>query len=178
MLSLHPHSAKLPATEERLVSPSETASQRGGKKENVQSDTLLGQLSLFYPVLVSCTLERTATPEEAERDKIERFYESTISSVKESYPPYVAFCEFSAGQKFKDTKILEIQATYFLAFRCDDRTISETDKRHVLKELAQSAAWPLFRNLFIHVGTQSGEELPMLPNHANLEWRDSEEKTP
>jgi hypothetical protein len=158
------------------VSPRETATQRG-RKESVQSDTSLGQLSLFYPVLVSCTLERTSTPE-AEQDKIERFYESTISSAKEPYPPYIAVCEFSAGQKFENKKILEIQATYFLAFRCDDRSVSETDKRHVLKELAQSAVWPLFRNLFIHVGSQCGVELPMLPNLPNLEWRDSEERTP
>jgi hypothetical protein len=65
---------------------------------------------------------------------------------------------------------LEIQAIYYVAFRYDGGNISEKDKRHVLKELAASAAWPLFRDLFIHVGSQSGEELPLLPNLPKLEW--------
>ena len=109
-----------------------------------------------------------------ERDKIERFYESTISSIKESHAPYVAVCEFSAGQKFKDKKILEIQATYYIAFRYDDGNFSEADKRHLFKELAEAAAWPLFRTLFIHVGSQSAEELPLLPTLPELDWRESE----
>jgi hypothetical protein len=121
-------------------------------------------------------LDRSDTPEEAEADKIERFYESTIRSIKESHEPYIGICEFSAGQKFGDTKLLEIQATYYVAFRYDDGEISETDKRHLLKEVAESAAWPLFRDLFIHIGSQSSEELPLLPNLPKLEWDDSERK--
>lgn len=132
----------------------------------------------MYPVLASCAFDRASTPEEIEDDKIERFYKSTVRSTKESqaHPLYVAICEFSAGQKLKDIKLLEIQATYFIAFRYDDESISDADKRHLWTEMAESTAWPLFRDLFIHVGSQSGEQLPTLPTTPNIKWRDSEVK--
>jgi hypothetical protein len=91
------------------VTPNETANARGGDQNR------FSKLSLGYPILMSCTLERADAPE-VEADKVERFYESTIRNMKDSSAPHIGICEFSAGQKFKDTKVLEIQATYYIFF--------------------------------------------------------------
>jgi hypothetical protein len=85
----------------------------------------------------------------------------------------VVVCEFSAGQKIKDTKILEIRATYFVAF--GGKTIMQVEeKKKLIEQIAGASAWPLFRDLFIHIGSQSGEELPLLPNVPKLRWLELE----
>jgi hypothetical protein len=157
------------------VKPSGSAKQ-GPKNRGPRADTSLEKLTMLYPVLMSCAFDRSTPSEEAKSDQFEKFYESTIRKLKDAFPnQYVAVCEFSAGQRHKDTKILDIQATYVFGFRYEDKDISDTNKRHVLKEIAESSVWPLFRNLFIHIGSQSGEELPLLPNLPTLAWRESEE---
>lgn len=158
-----------------------TAKKRAVAKADAKYGTV-GKVRLLYPVLASCTLNRNDPPEDARNEEVKRFYESTIRAVELSKNPNVAVCEFSAGQTLKDTTILEIQATYFVAFSHEDTSLPDTDKCKLLEEMAEAAAWPLFRDLFIHIGSQSGEELPLLPNVPKLRWlkphEDADETTP
>ena len=129
------------------------------------------RFKLFYPVLAECGFERNNPPEDAsEDDKTERFYDSTMEVPEEQGGTVnVVICEFSAGQKIKETRILEIRATYFVGLECTDLG-SEDEKRAALQQLVAASAWPMFRDLFIHIGSQSGEELPLLPNSPKLRW--------
>jgi hypothetical protein len=129
------------------------------------------KFKLYYPVLAECAFERNNPPEDvSDDDKVERFYDSTLempgdqtSAVK------TVICEFSAGQKVKETKVIEIRATYFVGLSCADLK-SDSERKAALQQVAAASAWPMFRDLFIHIGSQSGEELPLLPNIPKLRW--------
>ena len=130
-----------------------------------------GPFELFYPVLANCSLDRTPKPEGSEDADAERFYDAVIHPMDFSKAgDDIAVCEFSAGQKVKDVRVLEISATYFVGFRLAD---SGTDaiKTALVEQVVSAAAWPMFRDLFIHIGSQSGEELPLLPNVPMLRWQ-------
>jgi hypothetical protein len=88
----------------------------------------------------------------------------------------VAICEFTAGQKINDKKTLEFNATYFVGFESGDGDMAEDARREFVEELVSANAWPMFRDLFIHMGSQTGEELPLLPNVPTLRWMNSEEE--
>jgi hypothetical protein len=125
---------------------------------------------LYYPVLAECELERASRPEGTSEDKEpERFYDCTLEMSETGTNMSVAVCEFSAGQKIEETKILEIRATYFIGLRIAELK-TEAEKKSALRELVSAAAWPMFRDLFIHIGSQSGEELPLLPSSPKLRW--------
>jgi hypothetical protein len=134
---------------------------------------LIGQLKLYYPVLFSCSLERK--PEGDGKRAAERFYDCALSlQTDDDEDLNVAICEFSAGQKSKDVKIIEIKAVYLIAYSDDGLSNEQlAEKKSFLKELAEISAWPLFRDLFIHAGSQSGAELPLLPNVPKIRWVDS-----
>lgn len=129
------------------------------------------KFKLYYPVLAECTFERNNPPEDvSEEDKVERFYDSTLEMPGEQSSAVKAvICQFSAGQKVKETKIIEIRATYFVGLACADLK-SDSERKAALQQVAAASAWPMFRDLFIHIGSQSGEELPLLPNTPKLRW--------
>lgn len=131
----------------------------------------VGKLRLFYPVLGSCMLDRNDPPAKINDAKPERFYDAAIRLiVRPADSLNIGMCEFSAGQKVKDKIILQIDATYFIAFDIGKTIVQDSDKRNLAEEMASASAWPLFRDLFIHIGSQSGEELPLLPNIPKLRW--------
>lgn len=131
----------------------------------------VGKLKLFYPVLGSCILDRNDSPEKVNEAKPERFYDAAIHLIVRPVDSLnVGVCEFSAGQKIKGKIILQIDATYFIAFDIGKTIIQDRDKKNLVEEMASTSAWPLFRDLFIHIGSQSGEELPLLPNVPKLRW--------
>lgn len=139
-----------------------------------------GDVALFYPVLLDCQLGRSDPPEGVSEEKPSRFYDSTVRPFGQSAKDRlsVAICEFSAGHGFKDVKTLEIQATYVIAVRHPGSPeISEADRMRLLDQMAKSSAWPLFRNLFIHIASQTTEELPLLPNVPKLRWLKPQEET-
>ena len=129
------------------------------------------KFKLFYPVLAECAFERNKRPDGAsEEDKAERFYDSTVELPDEPVGKVdVAVCEFVAGQQVKETNILEVRATYFVGIECTGLKSVE-EKRAILQEFVAASAWPMFRDLFIHIGSQSSEELPLLPNAPRLRW--------
>jgi hypothetical protein len=158
------------------VVPKETK-KRAARNEGVELGPL-GQIKLLYPVLGSCMLDRNDAPEGEHEDKAERFYDSALQALEVSKDYCFAACEFSAGKRIKETKIIEIRATYFIAFDLEQTvSVSDEDRRQMLWQMAESAAWPMFRDLFIHIGSQSGEELPLLPNVPKLRWLKSSEET-
>jgi hypothetical protein len=116
-------------------------------------------------------LNRHEHPPGHEEKEAGRFYQCLVHPVEiGSEPLTIAVCEFSAGQQVKDTRVLEIEATYFVGFRVDESQVSDVERRQILEQMAGAAAWPLFRDLFIHIGSQSGEELPLLPNVPKVRW--------
>jgi hypothetical protein len=127
------------------------------------------KLKFYYPVLGGCELERNLPPDGAGDAKVERFYDSTIQMSDQTDDADLAVCQFSAGQKIKETRILEIRATYFVGLRFADAN-TEGEIKSAMQEFVAASAWPMFRDLFIHIGSQSGEELPLLPNAPKLRW--------
>jgi hypothetical protein len=146
-------------------------------REKSRVAEVLENIRLFHPVLIVCGLDRSTPPGDAAGEKPERFYDSAVRLVEPSRASKVsvAACIFSAGQKIKDFKTLTIDATYFVAFKCDEE-LAEGDKKRLLEQLARSSAWQLFRDLFIHMGSQTGEELPLLPNSPKLRWLKPQEE--
>jgi hypothetical protein len=133
-------------------------------------------LKLYYPVLVDLDFERRESPDDTEEIEPERFYDSAVQVEETSDGITVAVCSFTAGQKIKDTKVLEVNATYFIAIGdSQDIAISDADKNHLLEEATKCSAWQLFRSLFIHMGSQSGMEVPLLPNFPEIRWLKADE---
>jgi hypothetical protein len=81
----------------------------------------------------------------------------------------------TGGLKIREVKTLEIEATYFVAFSCDGE-LGDDEKKHLLEQMAVSSAWQRFRDLFIHIGSQSAEELPLLPNRPKMRWLEPQEE--
>jgi hypothetical protein len=135
----------------------------------------LGGIVLYYPILASCSYEREYR-EDVDTKKVNRFYDSAV----ELFAPTddgmtLALCQFSAGQTLKEWTI-KIEASYYIAFSHDDIRIPNEVAKKLVKQLVESSAWPLFRDLFIHIASQSAEELPLLPNVPNkLRWLKSDE---
>jgi hypothetical protein len=124
---------------------------------------------------VDCGFERKLLPEKA-GEKAERFYDATLRLVeleRDNKHPNLAACSFAAGQKVKNTKVVEIKASYLIAIRFPRARTKSSEVKNLLTELARSAAWPRFRNLFIQIGSQSAAELPLLPNIPQLRWVNS-----
>jgi hypothetical protein len=144
--------------------------------------SVLKNIELFYPVLISCELSRNRAPETDKSEKPQRFYDATfelLSRGKEGERIIAgAACEFSAGTKANKVKLVEIEATYFVAFSVRVTEMSEEEGKHLLKEMAETAAWVQFRALFAQIASQSGEELPLLPNLPKIRWleRDQAQK--
>ena len=134
------------------------------RKAAVAAPNLSG-LHLYYPVLVSCELDRATVDVEAKSgDKEpERFYDCRVQPTSGEGAVTLAVCEFAAGKKLKDDKLVEVKATYYVGFSAENKmTIEQEDA--FLSELSRASAWPMFRDLFIHIGSQTGDELPLLPN--------------
>jgi hypothetical protein len=132
-------------------------------------------LDLFYPILVDCDLDWSVTPESTDTETLERFYDSAIRLIDDSVKQKttIAACQFSAGQKIKEKKVFEIQATYLIAVGHSDGgrdVLSKFDRKKLLEETATTSAWPLFRALFVHMGSQTNLDLPFLPNIPKLRW--------
>jgi hypothetical protein len=126
---------------------------------------------LLYPVLASCGLNRNDRPEGTKDAEPRRFYDCRIRPVESPDEPLsVAVCDFAAGQQIDDTRILEIEGTYFVGFEVGRAQLSAAERRQLIEQLSIAAAWPMFRDLFIHIGSQSGEELPLLPNIPKVRW--------
>jgi hypothetical protein len=140
----------------------------------------LGGVSLFYPILVDCNLERSDAPGGVGDLEPERFYDSAIQPVVEQSDEKlsIAVCLFSAGQKLKNVKIVKIDATYFVAVHHEKGhlALSSADRKNLLEQMASASAWPLFRALFVHMGSQTGMELPLLPNIPKLRWLKPDQK--
>jgi len=137
-------------------------------------------LRFFYPVLMECDLERWDTPESLESEA-ERYYDFGIRPISaDDIPEHghsenftAAACVFAAGlrEKEKENKMVQISATYLIAVDMqNDQGFLKANSKTMLEEMAKASAWPLFRDLFIHIGSQSGMELPLLPNNPNIRW--------
>jgi hypothetical protein len=140
---------------------------------------IIGGLSLYYPILVDCNLDWPVAPENTENEKPERFYDAAIRiSDGASKEAFIAVCSFSAGQKLKETKIFEIRATYLVAVGHSDGfdVLKAPDRKKLLSEVIECSAWPLYRALFVHMGSQTNLELPLLPNVPKLRWLKSDEE--
>jgi hypothetical protein len=140
----------------------------------------LSGVHLLYPVLMGCDLQILDPPKKGE--KSERFYDAVLRPVpadeKNKAPRNLAIaaCEFVAGTRTKEAKIIEISATYLIAIDCDaEGDAPEVQTRALLVEFARASAWPMYRDLFIHMGSQTGLELPLLPNDAKLRWARSDD---
>jgi len=143
-----------------------------------QNEVGLAALKLLYPILMECNLERWDDARE-DADKQERYYDSGLKPIvideNETEGKFKNFaaaaCVFTAGLKERESKIVEITATYLIGVDSTDREkLSESDAKSLLEQAALSSAWPLFRSLFIHLGSQSGLELPLLPNDPKIRW--------
>jgi hypothetical protein len=137
----------------------------------------LGDIRLLYPALMDCNFERWDEPDKTQEP--ERFYDLGLrpvdldGTIEHSYSKNfsIATCLCAAGLRLKDKKVFEVTATYLIAFDCvSSRNVGEDEARRFLEQIAQSATWPLFRALFIHIGSQSGFELPLLVNVPRTRW--------
>jgi hypothetical protein len=142
------------------------------KSQRVTETASFARVKLLYPVLHTCTLHTNNEPDDSGNAKPQRFYDATVRAMEQPRKRLnMASCQFSAGQKVKDISILEIEANYYVAFRSTENfEIADADKKALLEGIAASSAWPLFRDLYIHMASQSGEELPILPNIPKLRW--------
>src|SRR3954454_2004725 len=95
-----------------------------------QSPNALARLELYYPVLVNCRLRRKPPPDGLEKETPERFYDCSVStpSTDTSDDLTAAFCNFSAGHRIKEERVLEITATYFLGFKARQDAGSVVEK--------------------------------------------------
>jgi hypothetical protein len=150
------------------VSPKETVKIRAGSRR-ADADSS-EDLVLYYPILLECRLERTEVPTEQNSEKPERFYDSAIRPVNQTDESLgIGLCEFSAGLRLNEIKTLEISAEYFVGVK-GGRPFGASERKNMLEQSAKSSAWPLFRDLFIHMGSQTGAELPLLPNIPKIRW--------
>ena len=140
---------------------------------------MLGNVRLLYPLLIECDLERWEAPQGADDENPERYYDAGLKRLTregqkvegQSKNFALAACLFTAGLKEKKTKTVEVSATYLVGVDCEgDEDVPEADSKTLLEQMAKSSAWPLFRAVFIHLGSQSGLELPLLPNEPKLRW--------
>jgi hypothetical protein len=124
------------------------------------------RLRLYYPVLDHINVERNEIPDDSDDEEPQRFYDVALQPITDELSKRLALalCIFTAGQKIKETKIFEVQAVYMIAVNAGP------DAKAVLEQLSKSAAWPMFRSLFIHIGSQSGLEIPLLPNVPKRRW--------
>jgi len=133
----------------------------------------LSDLSLFYPVLAEFIVdinEDGVRAREDDENKSDRFYDVALQSTEGVHKNFsVATCAFSAGKKIKETKVIEVKATYFVGMTKSE-ALSESDRRHMLEEMAASSAWSMFRSAFSHIASQTGLELPLLPNVPKVRW--------
>jgi hypothetical protein len=132
-------------------------------------------VNLFYPILADFSVEisEEAVKVEESGSKGDRFYDFVLHRFRgsEDKGTSVATCIFSAGKKINDKKTIEIKATYFVGVN-DSEALSEGDRKHLLEELASSSAWSMFRSAFAQIASQTGLELPLLPNVPKLRWLD------
>ena len=152
------------------------APKRTSLRKGASFTSALSGVRLLYPVLMDCDLQRYDPPNEGEEP--ERFYDAVLRPVlvPDTGPGTsknfaIASCEFAAGTKTAEEKIVEVSATYLIAIDCmaeGNAPVAET--RALLAQLAAVSAWPLYRDLFIHLGSQSGLELPLLPNNPKFRW--------
>jgi hypothetical protein len=137
--------------------------KKEASKELSEAQLNLRDLRIFYPILSSCTVDQSASDEKDDR-KAKKFYNAVVQPVAPTETSIdVAFCEFAAGKRVGDVKIIEIKASYFIGFRLGERKLDDHEKNSMFVEMAQAAAWPLFRDLYILIGSQSREDLPLLP---------------
>jgi hypothetical protein len=139
----------------------------------------VGNLRLYYPILSSCMMERSDFPQEETKNKKKktRFYDAVIQIIDSNANIDMALCEFAAGQKLADKKIIEIKATYFVGISLDGAKLGVDDKNKLFIEMTQTSVWPMFRDLFIHIGSQASEELPLLPTVPRVRLKANEDKT-
>lgn len=143
------------------------------KKGEMHPASIIAGIDLYYPILINCNLDWS--PEEGtENEKPARFYDSGIR-IMDDLPKErttIAICAFSAGQKIKDKISFEIRADYLIAVShaLSHDALSRPEKKKLLEESAAASAWPLFRALFAHLGSQTNLELPLLPNLPKLRW--------
>lgn len=143
------------------------------KKTEGAPDEASRKARLFPPILSDASFSRNTPPDDVEKDvQGERFYDATLYQYGDSGVVQIAICDFMAGQKIKDVNILEVRATYFVGVHLDNYTATAAENKFALEELVSSSAWPMFRDLFSHIASQSGDELPLLPNAPTLRWID------
>lgn len=142
------------------------------KRGDARLSPIIAGLDLYYPILVDCNLDWS--PESADDEKPERFYDTAIRTIDDSVKDKItiASCEFSAGEKTRKTKSFEIRATYLIAVSHTGGhdILSKSDRKKILEEAASTSAWPLFRALYANMASQTNLQLPLLPNIPKLRW--------
>lgn len=132
-------------------------------------------ISLLYPILVSVNLDRDDVEEDSA--EIEAFFGGTIKLLPVDENIHMAQCLFRAGESKKvdetEVDVISVSADYVIGFRSRDE-IEMEHKKIVLKQIAESSAWPLFRSLFSIIITQSTKESQTLPRTIDCTWQEDQ----
>jgi hypothetical protein len=129
-----------------------------------------GSTQLLHPVLISCELDRNFPTKDSDPQKVERFYEAAIRPIHAGEDTTrLIWCEFGAGENLEEQKLFNLRATYVLGYR-PPKDANESYNQSLIEQLVTVTAWPMFRDLFSHMVSQSFDDLPSLLSKPDIKW--------